>query len=371
MTTLSVVQNLSPILPRGRVYSSRAMRGLSLIELLIALGLGLFLLAGIVTLVVSVSQTRIELSKTSEQIENGRYATQLLSDDLHNAGFYGVPQPLADVHTTPSPCVTTATISDLLFGYVAPDTTKVSVPVPVFGYAASATLPTCLTDAKTGSEALVVRYVCGIVKTSAGDTALACDRDNEPVAGDVPYVQTSANLTLDSPPNLVPAQAIVVGKTSSAFVLHTKDAVATLAPVRRYVVRTYYLSSCDVCSGTGTDTIPTLKMAELTGDPAKPIQSTPVVEGIEDLHFEYGVDTNNDGVPDSYLDASAVTNWTNVTAVKIHLLARSINTTPGWTDTRTYDMGRGTTRTSAFNDHYKRQVYTLTVSINNVRGARE
>lgn len=40
--------------------------------------------------------------------------------------------------------------------------------------------------------------------------------------------------------------------------------------------------------------------------------------------------------------ASAATNWSNVTAVRINVLARTLGVSPGWTDTRSYDLGRGT-----------------------------
>ena len=75
-----------PRLARG---TPRSMAGVSLVELMIAMVLGLMILAGLATIFANSSRTREELERTSRQIENGRYAVDLLSEDLRLAGFYG------------------------------------------------------------------------------------------------------------------------------------------------------------------------------------------------------------------------------------------------------------------------------------------
>ena len=54
--------------------------GFTLVELMVGITLGLFLLIGLTSLMVSNVQTRSELDKSSRQIESGRYAIQLLSE---------------------------------------------------------------------------------------------------------------------------------------------------------------------------------------------------------------------------------------------------------------------------------------------------
>src|SRR3546814_1837029 len=75
----------------------------------------------------------------------------------------------------------------------------------------------------------------------------------------------------------------------------------------------------------------------------------PLVEGIDALQFEFGIDTNGDGNPDAYTadpdsyggctGAACQQNWINVMAIKIHLLARGRTTSPGYVDTKTYSLG--------------------------------
>ena len=52
----------------------RAQQGLSLLELMIALTIGLGLLAGLTSVFVNSSRSHTELARASQQIENGRFA---------------------------------------------------------------------------------------------------------------------------------------------------------------------------------------------------------------------------------------------------------------------------------------------------------
>ncbi|GAB3369986.1 PilW family protein [Azotobacter armeniacus] len=354
----------------ARYFENSALKGpfgqagLGLVEIMVALAIGTFMLGGVLTLVIWVSQARTELNKTSEQIENGRYAIQLLSDELRLAGFYGASQVVASTFSAPSPCTTT--VGGLGFSYDT-STSSAGLPVAVQGYSS---LPhahaSCLDSARSGSEALLIRRVetASVTAASAG----------------VPYVQLSQCQT--------DAQPMVFGVADApGFVLKGKDCSAT-AELWPYSFRSYYLSGCDICSPD--DGIPTLKVAELKEvGGALSIVKQSVVEGIEDIHFEYGMDLDADGAPDCYVpdptadtapaaancptagwSAADATNWSNVVSVRINLLARSTQTSPGWTDTRTYHLGRETPA-GPFNDNYRRQVYSAVVTLPNVSGIRE
>lgn len=64
-------------------------RGLSLIELMVALGIGAFLIAGVVQVFISnKGSERLETSLARLQ-ENGRFALDLMTDDLYRAQYVG------------------------------------------------------------------------------------------------------------------------------------------------------------------------------------------------------------------------------------------------------------------------------------------
>ena len=58
------------------------MKGFSLVELMVSLAIGLVLVAGLATLFADSSRTGAEIDKSMRQIENGRYAVDLLSETL-------------------------------------------------------------------------------------------------------------------------------------------------------------------------------------------------------------------------------------------------------------------------------------------------
>jgi len=182
------------------------------------------------------------------------------------------------------------------------------------------------------------------------------------------------------------AATSAVGAGSSSFPLLNKDC-GGVSTLRKVVHRIYFLSTCNVC---GSDTTPTLKVAELVNGA---MVTTALSEGIENLQYDYGIDMDGDGAPDCYTSnptsppaaetaACPVTvpphvwtdptaNWTNVMAVRVHLLARNTDKTAGWSDATKYDMGLATGQVGPFADAFKRHVYSTTARLYNGSGQRE
>jgi type IV pilus assembly protein PilW len=344
---------------------------------MVALAIGLFLVIGLISLLVSTSQTRTELDKTGRQIENGRYALQLLLTDVQHAGYLGLYSPSVATFTSPAPNPCATAVAN--FGF---DNTPTAPKLPVFIYGydgptADATPPSCISNRLAGTAVLVVRRV------STTATAVAS------ATGGEAYLQVASCVPITTP--------FVISNAVADFTLKTKACETPAAsPLNKYMVRIYYVASCNVCSPN--DGIPTLKMAELTyntSTAALEMAITPLVEGIQNIQFDYGVDMNADGSPDCYItnpstpDATqidvtkcpqpapayvwtdAVQNWSNVTAIKIYVLARNIEPSADWTDTRVYDLGLAGTYTPSAGDKYKRHIYSALARVVNVAARRE
>jgi len=95
----------------------------------------------------------------------------------------------------------------------------------------------------------------------------------------------------------------------------------------------------------------------------------PLVEGIENIQFDFGVDNTGDGAPESYLASPLAADWQNVMAVRVNLLARNNETTPGYVDNKSYQLGSVAIPAAA--DNYKRHVYSELVRATNPSGRRE
>jgi len=345
------------LLSRGAAPRS-LQQGLSLVELMIALALGLIVLGAMVTVFASSSASRQEIERASRQIENGRYAMQLLSDDLRLAGFYGElnikPYYGTPPAVMPDPCSTA--IADWVSAF--------TVSLQGFDMGAGAPSGCGGVSRVPNTDVLVIRRVSSCEAGAAGCDALLAN---------YPYIQVAKCGTE------TPTTPYVMGiNGTTAFNLHARDC-ATAAGLRQYYVRVYYISTDN---GRGV-AVPTLKRMEFNGSN---FVDTPLVEGIENINFEYGVDLDDDGSPDvftpdvaSYAPTAAPPltvpqAWQRVVAVRINLLARNIEPSVNYTDSKTYTLGLdagGAAVTVTPNDNYHRHAYTSLVRVVNVAERRD
>lgn len=375
-------------------------RGVTLIELMIAITIGLLMLAVLAVLFQESTRSHKALSEASQQIENGRYAIQLLSDDLHLAGFYGqfgdfttltaaLPSAAA---TVLDPCSTT--VSDL----------NSALPMHIQGFNAAnftsrpslASAPLCaaiLTNAnlKPGSDIVVIRRTDTTQLQPTGTTILNdIYLQANPTTAEI---QTGDGATMIG--TTLKANGYLASGASTADTAHVsllnKD--GTAAPIRKYHVYVYFVAPCSVpsngtttCTGSADDggsPIPTLKRLELSSSGGATVMSIDsLVEGIEMMNIDYGVDTTGsltggpDGTPDGNyvrIPPTSVTatfpDWVDVMGVNLYLLSRNIRQSANTTDTKTYNMGLAGGYTPG--GSFKRHVYSTTVRLINPSARRE
>ena len=157
------------------------------------------------------------------------------------------------------------------------------------------------------------------------------------------------------------------------------------APIRQYHVEIYFVSPCSIPTGANglcksTDpALPTLKRLELrpAGDSTCPVFAqaswcvVPLVEGIENVQIEYGLDTapTPSGSPVLYKTKPASTSeWSKVVAIRLNVLARNVDETAGFTDTKTYLLGLladGTANSVTPGGSFRRHSYTEVVRVTN------
>jgi type IV pilus assembly protein PilW len=122
--------------------------------------------------------------------------------------------------------------------------------------------------------------------------------------------------------------------------------------ISKTTVNTYYID----INNSSTSSL----FKRIASDPS----SQELVEGIENMQFLYGEDTNGDRSVDTYVNAASVTNWEDVRSVKIGLLVSTIEEIRGMDENNEiYDV-LGTNIGPA-NDLRIRRVFTATVGLRN------
>lgn len=385
------------------IANANRQQGVSLIELMVAITIGLLISVGLVALMARTSASRGELQKLNMQIENGRYAFEVLADDLRHAGYYGLYRPeRSSTATLPDACSTNSA--------VMLDSLRFAVQgISDYGAASTAAIRTasysCLpaTAIASGTDVLVIR------RASTETYALNVSGVSSPsLTTGLPYLQTgvvpdSADPALTTLGALmgIPAATTVSLTTFSAKQKDTGTGTSasnlatytTPAPLRQYLVHIYFISPCSqaVLDCSSGDSIPSLKRLSLGAGPAFPSAVPEVIaSGIQNMQLDYGVNTGSaaagktyyDGTPDTFVQCAATSattyetncNWQDVVAVRVNLLARNNDPSLEYTDTRTYVLGLkypDSAPLGPFNDRYKRHVYSGLIRVNNVAMSRE
>ena len=384
----------------------RTSKGFSLIELMIGITLGLLIMTALVSLYLNISNNNQEMAKTNSQIENGRYAIQILESDLEHAGFWGGYLPQFDdlsASTSTAPTDVPDAIPGACDSYSTWPTTDPQysqyrynlIGVPVQTYSGVPTgCSTLIANKTTNTDVLLVRHAA---MCSPGDTN--CEAD---VSGKL-YFQFS-RCASDSNKFRLDTSNFTLRKLKCTTTT-SSDPNDGYSEKRKFVSNIYYVRNYSV---TSSDGIPTLVRSSFDLNSGSLAQQTPepLISGIEGFRVELGVDSisddgtdiiNNsdttllynaaikwananvltsprnrgDGMPDAFERPATLTlaKYTNVVVAKIYILARAEKATPSYTDQKTYTLG--STTLGPFNDHYKRHLFSATIRLNNVSGRRE
>jgi type IV pilus assembly protein PilW len=387
-------RNIQAVAPVA-VLDRRARRaflqaGVGLVEIMISITIGLVIVGALAALFVGTSRNNRQMATANSMIENGRFAIQLLEDDVIHAGYWGSFVPEFDDQTesatTPPPDVPTA-LPDPCAAYGGWDAAyRINlIGIPAQAYDTAAVCAGIVPDMLVDTDMLVVRHLDTCI---AGDTG--CEAD------------TAGKLYLQPGQCDTEIGTHVLGLTGTDTFDRTRRDCATAAEKRRFVSHIYYVREDYPGNTTGVP-IPTLMRSEFDMpavgvDPAH-LDAVPLVEGIDGFRVEFGIDdvsrsgdpvdystaivwddpddktiaTNRgDAIPDgAYVHCTPCTadDLMNATSVRIYILARSRESTQGYVDTKTYDLGAGTTL-GPYNDGFKRHVYTTTVQLPNTSGRR-
>lgn len=328
----------------------RLQHGISLVELMVALSIGLFLLAGAVTV---FGKTR-DLYRTNDASarlqETARYAMGTIEADLRMANYWGLMSRADLIENGPALDLVNPPAVDPTYALPA-DLSTYAATINSCGAMWAVKLP-----AYVEANDNAYGYGCAAFGTPAAGT----DQLTVRRAG----TQLIANLAASA--GQIKLQTSRVQGTLFSGTTIPAGYAPPLSETRALVVHGYYV---DQASEQAAD-LGSLRRKQLGfagGAPA--ILDQEIVPGVQDLQVEFGVDLDADQNADYFVAPSAaIPAGDQVVAVRVWLLVRSETPELGFVDNRTYSYASrvgGAAITP--NDNFRRLLVSKTFALRNTR----
>ena len=330
----------------GIANGKRRFAGMTLIELMVALAIGSFLMIGAVTVFMQ-SRTTFRVTESVARLqENARFVLDVLEPDIRMAQFFGLtarPNKIQGRATAADPVVI-AVASDCDNNWSVDLASPVDGTNNGFGWVCAP-----FGAAQAASDTLVVRRV-------------AEDPDPAPDAGTL-YVQSARfqdSLVYEGP-GLAPGYDPAISQA------------------HQLIVNGYYVSQNSMLDTPGNN-VPSLRVKTLVGGAGGVrVVDQEVLPGVEDMQIQFGVDTDvleapNRGSVDRYVNpgdpildpaSAAFIPTAEVLSVRVWLRMRAEQIEVGFNDATNYvyaDQNVG-----PFNDTFRRVLVSKTIYLRNAR----
>lgn len=308
-------------------------KGMSLVELMVSMLIGLFLTLGLFAMFSMSSSNVVTTSQFNQLQENGRIALALMERDITQLGFMG------DITGTDFVLGTNMALrdgiaNDCIGAGVNNGTLPNTEPAHfrrLWGYEAgkSAESLSCLNGVNANTDVIQIKRLVGPPVTN---------------------------------PN---GERYYMAATSSQAVLfkggNPPNPALENARFWEYQHHIYFIKN--------DGSVPVLRRKTLTKNNGMNNEEQ-LVEGIENMRILYGFDNDGDDTADSFMPAENVTTlmWDNelfqrLVAVRVFLLVRAIDEDKSYTNDTTYTLGDK--EIDGLNDHYRRKVVSTTMVLAN------
>lgn len=354
--------------------------GFSLVELMVALALGLVLMFGAVQVFTASKQTYRVNEAMSRLQENARFAMDILTRDIRQAGFMGCSSLVSNSHnglqTVPASFNPGAGIE----GWDATGTAYGSFQISIGDAPKDASASGWTTAAGSGSSLDANTDSMpnsDIIRVWRAEDELAVINNvtgTPPVVNATPFdspVQSGDLLLLTDCATSDWVQACSAGSGAGTTVDYTLSSTCT--PGNKGTLTLATAAAGQLFKLEGTTYFVGKNANDAANPPAlfrRPLGNQAIggareelIEGVEALQILYGEDTDSDRVANRYVVADNVGNWANVVSVRLSLLMVSLE-----------DNLTASTQTFQFNgaqvqapdpDRRLRYVLTSTVTLRN------
>ena len=311
---------------RHMAVTRRGIGGMTLVELMVGLAVGLFVTLIAIAVFVSTRTLNVVAASSSRMGENARLAMDVLQDDLRGAGFQGCHARAADPPLSVLDAAAAATAGFLdsgTFGLAGHRGTGDGF-APALGAALAGLAPVPAMDSdilsvRVAADQLSYGLTAGMASPLAAPQIGAALPGNTLQRGDIVLIASCRAGTIFQITEAAPAATgslaheiggVTPGNASTDLMQRYRGDAA----VYRLQTRHYYVAPSVNHAGTNSlwrFTVPA---------PAGEDNPQEIAAGVDRLNLSWGIDSDGDQTVNRYVAADAVGNWEQVVAVRLQIL---------------------------------------------------
>lgn len=315
-------------------------QGFSVVELMIAMLLSVTLGIAVVSVFVNNSHSFNQDEAVARMQDDARHALREIAFDVSMAGFYAELHIPDNVQTDPAIAIgiDCGPAGEVNWMYQAVDAaTGNSLSITAIDNATNADAVAAHSCFRAG-EVLEGTDIVAIKRVSGGEAPW--------LQNDGVYLRTNGTVgyLFRAPEPATPPVAVAAPRGDWEF----SPAI--------YYVRQY--------ANIIGDGVPTL-CRKVLRSPGPSMTTECLATGIENLQIEYGIDTNGNGHPNTYVTSPTLAEVQGVVTARIFILARTTDRDLRYTNDKTYSVSNAPALTPG--DQFHRRVFSTNVTIQNIR----
>jgi len=343
----------------------RKQQGMTLIEIMISLLIGVFLIGGVLQIFINTRQTYRMQENLSRMQENGRFAMNFLTKDIRMAGFYGCLNDLTAIENELKDQSNDAwNITTPLTGY-----DNVAGAFSIFANVVLNTDVILIRRLSDSSSPLISPFSdsAQMFVDSSFNSDCPTASANTCHEGEILMVTDCLQGTLFQATN-----TIAIGGGSGINVVHSANNTFTPGNSPPATFTKSYGAGSEIAKlnsfgyyirlNAGGQPSLYRSRVNVTASKTNAFLAEELIEGIENMQILYGEDTDADGSPNYYVPAgTAGLNRDQVVSIRISLLVRSMDDNLTLVP-RAYTYNGATTTPT---DRRLRRVFSSTIAVRN------
>ena len=333
-------------------------RGMTLLEILVAVTIFSLLTISVFSLYINTTINYTQDERTARMLENGRFALSLLAQDMQMADFWGEMLNPDGID-----------ISGFSLGNDDCGTKLLNMEAAILYYQTGGTLMAVEED----NDDTTLSNFDPVNNSDCNDGSSGTTNDDILAGTNILAIKRVANEPTNTASERLNGDIFVNTNGTNASLVEYNGGDTTYN-YWKYVPVMYFIRDDTDINGNAVPALCRLELEDngerSSGDDIE-FEDAPadcLAEGVEQLHVEFGLDTDNDQIANYYVSNITTDESEFIVSARIYLLTRTDMEDRNYINQKIYTLGSLAVNGGVpFNDGYYRRVNTTTVVLRNTR----